>query len=179
MELYEKVKNSEEIYNGKIFKVKRDIVELPGGETTQRDVVVHNGGVGIIAINSEGKVPMVRQFRKGIEKISLEIPAGKLEQGENPEECGRRELREETGYEAQNFRLISKFSVSPAYCSEIIYVYKAENLTFKGQNLDEKEYLNVEYYTIDELHNMVLTGEIIDSKTIIAVMMISREASLK
>lgn len=157
MDLFEKTITTSDIYNGKIFKVKQDIVELPNGETAPRELVIHNGGVGVIAVNPEGKIPMVRQFRKGIEQISLEIPAGKLEPGESPEVCGIRELKEETGYTAANFEFLTKFSPTPAYCSEIIYIYKAENLKFSGQALDKDEYLNVEFYTHD-------------AKTIIAVM---------
>ncbi len=172
MELFEKTVSTKEIYNGRIFTVKEDVVELPGGELAKRDVVVHSGGVGVITVNKDGKVPMVRQYRKGIERISLEIPAGKLEKGEDPEECGRRELREETGYVGEKFTLLSKFSVSPAYCSEMIYVYKAEGLEKSEQSLDKDEYLNVEYYTLDELYKMVISGEIVDAKTIIAIMLI-------
>ena len=172
MELFENTINTKEIYNGKIFKIKQDLVELPDGSTTTRDLLIHNGGVGVIAVNSEGKIPMVRQFRKGIEQISLEIPAGKLELGENPETCGIRELQEETGYIAKSFEYLTKFSPTPAYCSEIIYIYKAKDLEFIGQNLDENEYLNVEFYTMSELVEMVKSGEIIDAKTIIAIMML-------
>lgn len=175
MELFEKTIKSKEIFNGKIFTVKQDVAELPNGRTSTRDLVIHNGGVGIIAITDDGKIPMVRQYRKGIERISLEIPAGKLEKGENPEHCGKRELSEETGYSAGRFDFLLKFSPTPAYCSEIIYIYKAENLTFTGQHLDENETLNVEYYTIDELYDMVLKGDIIDAKTIIAIMLLKNK----
>ena len=170
MEIFEKTLNSKEIYKGRIFTVTNDIVELPNGTTAPRDIVLHNGGVGVITITKDGKIPMVRQYRKGIESISLEIPAGKLEKGENPEECGKRELKEETGYSAKKMTLLSKFAPTPAYCSEIIYVYKAEELTYTGQLLDFDETLNVEYYTPEELKNMVLNGEIIDAKTIIAIL---------
>ena len=174
MELFENTINTKDIYNGKIFKIKQDLVELPDGSTTTRDLLIHNGGVGVIAVNSEGKIPMVRQFRKGIEQVSLEIPAGKLELGENPETCGIRELQEETGYIAKKFEYLTKFSPTPAYCSEIIYIYKAEDLEFVGQNLDENEYLNVEFYTPDELVEMVKSGEIIDAKTMIAILMLKK-----
>lgn len=170
MELYEKTIESKEVYKGKIFTLKKDVVELPGGKTTQRDVVSHHGGVGVIAMTSDGKIPMVRQYRKGIEMVSLEIPAGKLEKDEDPLECGIRELREETGFSAKDFSFITKIAPTPAYCSEIIYIYEAKELVEKEQKLDEDEFLNVEYYTLDQLYNMILSGEIIDAKTIVAVM---------
>ena len=171
MELFEKTIKSEEIYHGKIFRVLKEVVELPEGKTTTRDIVKHNGGVSVIAKTEDGKIPLVGQFRKGIERVSLEIPAGKLENGEDIEECGRRELREETGYNAKKLTLLSSFSPTPAYCSEIIYVYEAEDLTYIGQDLDENEYLNVEFYTLDEIYDKIQSGEIIDAKTIIAVTM--------
>ena len=169
MELFENTINTKEIYNGKIFKIKQDLVELPDGSTTTRDLLIHNGGVGVIAVNSEGKIPMVRQFRKGIEQISLEIPAGKLELGENPETCGIRELQEETGYIAKSFEYLTKFSPTPAYCSEIIYIYLANGLEKGKVNLDDDEFLNVEKISLDTAKKMLLNGEIHDSKTIIAL----------
>lgn len=170
MELYEKTLDSKEVYKGKIFTLKKDVVELPGGNTTERDVVVHHGGVGVIAVTEDGKIPMVRQYRKGIERVSLEIPAGKLEKGEDPLECGMRELKEETGFSAKEFSLITKIAPTPAYCSEIIYIYEARNLTKEEQKLDKDEFLNVEYYTLDELYKKVVSSEIIDAKTVVAVM---------
>lgn len=172
MELFEKTIKSEKIYEGRIFDVLKEEVVLPDGNTTNRDLVKHHGGVGVIAIMEDGRIPLVRQFRKGIERVSLEIPAGKLELGEDVMECGKRELREETGYEAESLELMSAFSPTPAYCSEIIYVYEAKDLKFVGQNLDENEFLNVEYFKLDEIYNMIQSGEIIDAKTIIAVTML-------
>lgn len=170
MNLFEKTIDSKEIYKGKIFTVTTDTVELPDGTSASRDIILHNGGVGVIAITTDGKIPMVRQYRKGIESVSLEIPAGKLEKGEDPAECGKRELKEETGYSAKTLNLLLKFAPTPAYCSEIIYIYIANGLSHTGQHLDEDEFLNVEYYTLKELHQMVTAGEITDAKTIIAIM---------
>lgn len=172
MELFEKIIESEEIFNGKIFRVCKDIVELPDGKQAERETVIHGGGVGVIAVNSEGKIPMVRQFRKGIGEVTLEIPAGKLEAGEPPEECGKRELKEETGYSARVFEPLFKMAPTPAYCSEVLYVYRAEELSFEGQKLDDDEYLNVEYYSLDELREMVFSGKIIDAKTMAAILML-------
>ena len=172
MELFEKVKKSETIYDGKIFTVKKEVVELPDGSEAERETVVHVGGVGVIAINDEGKIPMVRQYRNGIEEVTLEIPAGKLERGEDPKLCGRRELKEETGYSAKKFELLFRMAPTPAYCGEILYVFRAEGLEFEGQKLDTDEYLEIEYYTPEELKAMVYDGTIIDAKTMAAVMMI-------
>ncbi len=172
MELFEKTIQTEDIYNGRIFTVKKSVVELPDGNEALRDTIIHSGGVGVIAKNAEGKIPMVRQYRKGIEQVTLEIPAGKLEPGENPEECGKRELTEETGYSAKKFSLLTKIAPTPAYCSEIIYIYRAEDLYYEGQKLDEGEYINLEYYTLDELKEKVRSGEIIDAKSVAAIMLI-------
>lgn len=172
MELFEKTIKTEDVYNGRIFTVKTSVVELPDGSQAPRDTVVHTGGVCVIARTADGKIPMVRQYRKGIEQVTLELPAGKLEQGEDPRECGIRELKEETGYCAEKFSLLTKIAPTPAYCSEIIYIYQAEEMYYEGQRLDEGELLNLEYYTLDELKEKVRLGEIIDAKTIVGIMMI-------
>lgn len=113
---------------------------------------------------------MVRQFRPGAKRIMLEIPAGKLEYGENPAECGIRELAEETGYQAQTFKHLAEFYVTPAYDEEIINIYYASGLIGGTQHLDNGEFLNVEKIPFDKLYEMVINNEIEDAKTIIAVL---------
>lgn len=113
---------------------------------------------------------MVRQYRFGAGVETLEIPAGKLEKGENPYEAGMRELREETGYKTDKLTSLGDFLPTPAYCSEKIYLYMANNLEYCGQDLDDDEFLSVEKYPLDVLHEMVLKNEINDSKTVIAIL---------
>lgn len=170
MEFKEKVLDTEDIYEGKVFDVKKHTVELLNGDTVTREQILHNGGVAVIAIDSDGMVFMVRQYRFGAGVETLEIPAGKLEKGENPYEAGMRELREETGYKTDKLTSLGDFLPTPAYCSEKIYLYMANNLEYCGQDLDDDEFLSVEKYPLDVLHEMVLKNEINDSKTVIAIL---------
>lgn len=170
MEFKEKVLDTEDIYEGKVFDVKKHTVELINGDTVTREQILHNGGVAVIAIDDDGMVFMVRQYRFGAGVETLEIPAGKLEKGENPYEAGMRELREETGYKTDKFTSLGDFLPTPAYCSEKIYLYMANKLEYCGQDLDDDEFLSVEKYPLDVLHEMVLKNEINDSKTVIAIL---------
>ena len=170
MEFKEKILDTEDIYEGKVFDVKKHTVELLNGDTVTREQILHNGGVAVIAIDDDGMVFMVRQYRFGAGVETLEIPAGKLEKGENPYEAGMRELREETGYKTDKLTSLGDFLPTPAYCSEKIYLYMANKLEYCGQNLDDDEFLSVEKYPLDVLHEMVLKNEINDSKTVIAIL---------
>ena len=170
MEFNETILATEDIYEGRVFDVKRHTVELQNGDTVTREQILHNGGVAVIAIDSDGMVFMVRQYRFGAGVETLEIPAGKLEKGENPYEAGMRELREETGYKTDKLTSLGDFLPTPAYCSEKIYLYMANNLEYCGQDLDDDEFLSVEKYPLDVLHEMVLKNEINDSKTVIAIL---------
>ena len=170
MDLIEKTISTKEIFDGKVVKLRVDTVTLPDGKEQTREVIGHPGGVGIIALDSDNNVLMVRQFRPGAKGILLEIPAGKLEYGESPEECGKRELLEETGFYAGEFTHLARFYVTPAYCEEVINIYFARDLKKGKQCLDDGEFLNVEKIPFDELYNMVLNNEILDGKTIISVL---------
>lgn len=170
MDLTEKTISTKEIFDGKVVKLRVDTVELPDGSMQTREVIRHPGGVGIIAIDNENNVLMVKQFRPGAKNVILEIPAGKLEYGENPEECGKRELSEETGFVANEFFHLAEFYVTPAYCEEIINIYFARDLVPSKQNLDEGEFLDVLKIPFDELYKKVMNNEIKDGKTIIAVL---------
>lgn len=170
MDLIEKTVSTEEIFDGKVVRLRIDTVELPDGKIQTREVLSHPGGVGVIALDEDNNVLMVRQFRPGAKRVMLEIPAGKLEYGENPEECGKRELSEETGFCAGEFTHLAKFYVTPAYCEEIINIYFARNLKTGKQHLDDGEFLNVERIAFDKLYDMVINNEITDGKTIIAVL---------
>lgn len=168
--LKEKKINSQEIYSGKVFKITHDEVELCNGYKSFRDVVHHSGGVVIVAEKDE-KLLMVQQFRYATNEVLYELPAGKLDkQGEDVLSAAKRELEEETGYNAENWEDLGFIWTTPGFCSEKLYLFKASNLTFKGQHLDEGEVLN--YLSIDKekVFNMIKTGEINDAKTICALM---------
>ena len=170
MAFFEKTLSSEVKYEGSILRVRRDTVELQNGDTAFREVVDHTGGVGIIGVTPDGRVPMVRQFRYPFMTETLEVPAGKLERGEEPLQCAVRELSEETGYTAGRFVPLGSLLPSPGYCAETLYLYLALDLTPGRAHLDEDEFLNVEYYTLPELHDMVMSGALTDAKTVLAVL---------
>ena len=170
MNLTEKKLSSEKIFDGRILHIRRDTVELPDGAQSTREVVDHPGGVCVLALDAEGRVLLVRQFRYPYEKVLTEIPAGKLEYGEDPEKAALRELREETGAVPGKFRSLGELYPSPGYCGEIIRLYLAQELTFGETALDEDEFLDVERMPFGELTELVLQGEIRDAKTIAAVL---------
>ncbi|MGN0148656.1 MAG: NUDIX domain-containing protein [Clostridia bacterium] len=170
MNFEEKTISSESIYDGKIIKVRKEKVELPDGKTASRELIAHPGGVGVIAVDDEGKVFMVSQYRIAAKSMMLEIPAGKLEYGEDPLECGKRELIEETGYKAEEFIHLGAYYATPGYCEEVLNIYLAKGLEFVGQHLDEGEFLNVSRHSLDELYEMVMNNEIYDAKTAVAIL---------
>lgn len=170
MDFEEKTLSSEEKYNGRIINVRVEQVELPDGHISSRELIAHPGGVGVIALTENNEVFMVSQYRIAARSMMLEIPAGKLEYGEDPLECGKRELIEETGYKGNEFIHLGEYYPTPGYCEEKINIYLAKNLEFVGQNLDEGEFLNVKKYKLDDLCDMVMNNEIYDAKTAIAIL---------
>lgn len=170
MNFEEKTISTENIYDGKVVHLRVETVELPDGKTSKRELIGHSGGVGVIAVDENRKVFMVEQYRIAARSMMLEIPAGKLEYGEDPLECGARELIEETGYRAEEFTHLGAYYATPGYCEEVLNIYLAKNLSFVGQHLDDGEFLNVKKYDLDELYNMVMENKIYDAKTAIAIL---------
>lgn len=168
----EKTISSDRVYTGKTISLKVDTVEVPNRGYQKREIVEHNGAVGIVAITPENKVVLVRQYRKAVEKELWEIPAGKIEIGENPKECAIRELKEETGYSAENMKLIHKFYTSAGFSNQKIYIFLAENLIQGDRDLDEDEFLEVHEIDKDEVYNMIVRNEIEDAKTSIGMLLI-------
>ncbi|NLY42961.1 MAG: NUDIX hydrolase [Clostridiaceae bacterium] len=170
MDFNEKTIKSDKIYLGKIINLRVDTVLLPNGHTSTREIVEHPGGVGIIPVTDNKEVIMVRQFRKPVGEMCLEIPAGKLNFGEDPYECGVRELEEETGYKAKNITSLGHFYSTPGFTNEILYLYMATGL-YKGQvKPDEDEFIETEVLPLEKLVQMVMQGEIKDAKSIIAIL---------
>lgn len=173
MELTEKTLSSEIVFDGKIMTVRKDEIELPTGHKSSREVVEHSGGVVILAVckkDEEEKILMVKQFRYPLSQPLLELPAGKLEKGEDPLEAAKRELHEETGYEAAKWENLGYIFTSPGYSNEKLYLYKASDLNFVGQCPDEGEILVDYQFSTSEVKKMINSGEISDAKTICAVM---------
>lgn len=162
--------SSEKIYDGVVVKLSKDKVRLDNGYETVREVIHHPGGVCIAALDDDNNLFFVEQFRYPFETALTELPAGKLEFGENPEECGKRELKEEVGATADSFEYIGKLYPTVAYDTEIIYLYLAKGLTFGEQHLDEGEFLGVKKIPLDEAYRMVMENEIFDAKTQLAVL---------
>ena len=167
--MIEKQIDTKRIYEGKVVNLRVDKADVGGMEVT-REVVEHPGGVAILALNDDGKVMCVRQYRYGQQKEMLELPAGKLERKEDPFETGKRELQEETGYKANHWTFLGEFVPTGAYLEEKIWMYYATELTYVGQHFDEDEFIEAEMYTLDELTDMILNKEIIDGKTIAMVL---------
>lgn len=170
----EKTLSRENIFKGKVIDVKYDTVALPGDlGLAKRELIFHNGGVAVLAITPEQKMILVRQFRKALEKVIYEIPAGKLEQGEHsdPESAMLRELEEETGMTTKSVKKISEFYTAPGFCNEKIYLYKADNLTKvdKPRPHDDDEVLERHEVTLAEAKELIQNGEISDAKTILAI----------
>ena len=174
----EKKISSELIYEGAILNVRRDKVTAVKGEA-YREIIEHNGAVAMVAITDEGNIVMVEQFRYASGGPVLEIPAGKIDKGEtDPMAVAVRELKEETGYTAENIKLLGKINTSAAYSEEVINVYGMTGLTAGEQQLDEDEALNVIEMPFKEVYEMAAYGKMIDAKTMAALMMAKEQMGL-
>lgn len=171
MKFEERTLSTESIYSGKIISVQVDEVELPDGKRAKRELVKHPGAVAVIALTAEGKLVLVEQYRKALERSMFEIPAGKIEPEEEPELTAIRELEEETGYRAKSFRFLQTFATSPGFADEIIHLYIAEQLEKVDQPAagDEDEFIEIAEVTVEEADAMIADGRIFDAKTITAV----------
>lgn len=168
MNFCEKRLGGEVIYEGKVLKLNVDTVELPNCRTTKREYINHSGGAAVLYVENN-KILLVRQFRYAYGKVIYEIPAGKLEKGENPAVTAKRELEEETGYITKNLKELFKLYPTPGYSDEIIYVYLAENCVQGNSNPDADEFIDCEFIEIEKVCKMIECGEICDAKTVAAV----------
>ena len=175
MKHFEKTIGTKNIYSGKVIKVDIHDVLLENDKTALREIVTHSGGVGIIAVTEDKMIYFVKQFRKPYDCEVLEIPAGKLEPDEKPKVCAARELKEETGLTAAKLTLLSEMYPSPGYTNEIIRIFKAEGLEEGAVSPDEDEFVDIHKYSLEQAVKMVKSGEIKDSKTIIAILLVQAE----
>lgn len=166
----EKTVSSNKIFEGRIIKVRVDNVLLPDGVQAERELVEHPGGVGVVAVTDNDEIVMVKQYRKPLEKVIYEIPAGKLDSGENHRECGLRELGEETGMTAGSFEYLGFIYPSPGFTDEMTHIYLATELSQGESCLDDDEYLDVERIPIDRVYEMILNNEINDAKTVCGIL---------
>lgn len=146
------------IYDGKVLKLDVDKVVLENGKTAEREIVRHKGAAAVLAVDENDDFYLVRQFRYPYMKEMLEIPAGKLDDGETPENCAKRELLEETGLVAEKWEYVGGFCPSPGYTDEIVHVYIARELSQGASNPDEDEFLDVEKYNIIKISKMIDSG---------------------
>lgn len=170
MDLYEKTISEKVIHKANFMTYINVDVELPNGKIGNRDIVRHPGASAIIPFIDDDRVILVNQFRKALDRNLLEIPAGKLDKGEDPKLCAIRELVEETGYKAEEVTYLGTIATAPGFCDELIYLYKATGLSKGEKSLDDDEFTEVKVFTLEEIKEMIKSGEIIDTKTISSFM---------
>ena len=166
MNLNEEILNEKLIHKGNFMDFVNIDVKLPNGQNANRDVIKHPGACAVIAFLDSENIILVEQFRLPLNKTLLEIPAGKLNKKEDPMDCAKRELQEETGYVAKEIEYLGSIATAPGFCDEIIHLYKAWNLSLGEKNEDEDEFTSVKVLNINDLKEMIKKCEIIDGKTI-------------
>lgn len=178
--LEEKTIKSEKIFTGRVISLQVDDVELPNGKTSKREIIKHPGAVAVLPITNDGKIVMVEQYRKALERTLIEIPAGKLEKGEEPKESARRELEEETGYVCDKLEWLISFYTSPGFADEIVHLYLATGLKKKADaaQLDEDEFVNIIELPLEEAKQYVKEQKIYDAKTAYAVQYLELKESM-
>lgn len=172
--LVERLLDSRQVYQGHFLDVRRDQVALPDGSTAHREYIRHPGAVMVVPLLDDGRLLMERQYRYPMGRVMLEFPAGKLDAGEDPAVCGRRELLEETGYSAAEWAHAGVLHNAIAYSDEGIHIYFARGLTRGAQQLDEGEFLELVTCSPEELDHLAATGELTDAKTLIGLLWLQR-----
>ncbi|WP_163654259.1 NUDIX domain-containing protein [Listeria sp. PSOL-1] len=178
--LEEKTIAKETIFKGKVIELELLDVELPNGEKSKREIIKHPGAVAIIPLLSDGRLVLVEQFRKPLERTILEIPAGKMEQGEAQEVTAIRELEEETGYSSDNFCYLTSFYTAPGFADEILHIYVAHELKVveKRRKMDADEFINLVSVTLEEAKQLISEQLIIDAKTMYAIQYLELQLNL-
>lgn len=170
MNLIEKQIDSKVVFAGNVIKVRLDTITLPDHTIATREVFEHPGGAVILAVDCDGLIFFVKQYRYPIEQVIIELPAGKIDEKEHPLQTAKRELEEEIGYQAKTFQSLGIAYPSPGYLQETLHLFLATDLIKTKQNLDEGEFLIVEKYTLEKAVQMIVSGEISDAKTIVALL---------
>ncbi len=171
----EKTLSSQRIYEGKVVSLRVDSVRLADGRETKREVIEHSAAVAIVPIDPEGNVLLVRQYRRPAGAEMLELPAGAVDDGEEPEAAAQRELQEETGFRAIRIRRLTGFWVAPGYTTEYIHVFLAEGLVESRLDPDDDEAIEVEAHSLAASLAMIDVGQICDGKTIVGLLAVARE----
>lgn len=160
--------HTETVFTGRLIDVRKDTVRLPNGTTTNREIVVHPEVIAVLPLLDDGRIVMVRQFRKAAEKVLLEVPAGGVDDGETPEDAVRREMVEETGYRVGSIKKLSSFYTSPGFTTELMHLYEARGL-LPGKATEETDQIEVVLMTPEEALERVESDEIADAKTLLAL----------
>ncbi|GMQ64500.1 NUDIX hydrolase [Vallitalea sp. AN17-2] len=155
-----------EVFNGKRVRLVIDKLKMPNDKEVNWELITHPGAAAVIPVDNDGNIIMVRQYRNAADDYVLEIPAGGVEEGEDPSICAKRELEEETGYKSDNIEYLLKFYSSIGITDEMISIYVATDLQESQQNLDDDEYVTIEKYKLEKLIDMIYSGQITDGKTI-------------
>lgn len=177
--LHEAQLSSEQVFDGRLLKVYRDEARLPDGSSGIREYIRHPGAVVVIPVLDDGRLILERQFRYPLRRTFLELPAGKIDPGEDILTCARRELREETGYEAEQWRHLGVMHPCIGYSDERIEIFLATGLRHVGHAWDDGEFLEFELFTLDEVRAAVFDGRITDAKTITALFWAERELTVR
>ncbi len=170
MDLRETTVGTETIFEGKIIKVRLDTVRLPNGKDATREIVEHPGGVAVVALDADENVYLVQQYRHPFEEIITEIPAGKLDPGEEPFSCCVRELEEETGLIAERYDYLGAFMLSPGFCREWIHIYLARDLKSGKMHLDPDEFLEIQKVPLKTMYQRIMQNELQDAKTVMGIL---------
>ena len=171
----ERTLHTERIYQGRLVGLRVDTVELPSGRKTKREIVEHGGVAAIVAIDSENNVLLVRQYRKPVERVLLEIPAGGMEPGEDALVCARRELEEETGFSAERWEELGFFYTSPGFCTEQMHLYLATELRPAKNAADDDENIELVRVPLTSVPELIASGEVCDAKSIAGLLMALRK----
>jgi len=163
---------TEDVFNGNLLRVKKDTVLLPDNRTACREYIRHPGAVAVVPVLDDGRVVLVKQCRYPLDTVMWEIPAGKLDKGPDEDllECAKRELGEETGYEAGEWEYLFPIATTPGFSDEIIHLFVARGLTEHTQHPDEDEFITCKAFTMDEIKSMILSGDFYDAKSICALL---------
>lgn len=168
--LHERIQTEDVVFEGRIFNVNRIGVTVPDGRRAVRDVVRHPGAVAVVALTDDGRICLVRQYRTALDRVTVEIPAGKLDPGEDPLEAAERELAEETGLAAERIAYLTTIATSVGFCDELIHIYMATGLSAGESHPDADEFINVDLVEVGELVDAVLDDRVEDAKTVVGAL---------
>ena len=161
--------DKKEIYRGRVLDLNLEKVAMPDGKEVELEIIGHPGGACILPVHENGDVTLIRQFRHAVGGTIWEVPAGRIDDGEGPEECAARELREETGFTASGIEKLGEFIPTPGFCSEVVHLFIANGLKSCPQELEEDEYLEVVRLPFADAIEKIMTGEITDGKTVVSL----------